>query len=53
LFVFEFIIDNQVNISLSILLGVGIYYGIMYKDDVVDVAGEILDEAKKIKEDKT
>ncbi len=52
LFVFEFIIDNQVNISLSILLGVGIYYGIMYKDDVVDVAGEILDEATKIKEDK-
>ena len=43
LFTLKFIIENQVTISLIILLSVCIYYGIMYKDEVADVAGDIVD----------
>jgi len=51
LFVTEFLVDHQVIISLIILLGIGLYFGIMYKDEVVDVANDITDKATKIKVD--
>ena len=49
-FILNFTLDNQVTISLIILLGVGLYYGIMYKDDVDVVAGDLVDKANKMNE---
>lgn len=48
LYVIEFLVDYQVILSLIVLIGVGFYYAILYKDDVVDVANEIKDKAEKI-----
>jgi len=48
LYVIEFLVDYQVILSLIVLIGVCLYYAIIYKDDVVDVANEIKDEAEKI-----
>ena len=46
LFVVKFIIDYQFTIALVILLGVGGYFAFMYKDELKDVSGKLIDKAE-------